>query len=93
MIWDKNFGLDYFGCLDTLLGSHCIWLVDREYGYVNLPQFLHFRQHFRIAGHIDDQVADFYEVAVAIALRMKLEVVFGSVVCRDSLDMHPAIIH
>lgn len=86
MVWDEDFRGESLSGGDALRGGHCIRLIDREEGEVDVLEVSHLWDVFSVSGDVDTQAVEGEDVAVAIAFRVEFLTAEGSVVSGNGVE-------
>ena len=86
MVGEENLRLNDPCSVDTLMDSHCVGLVTRQEGNVDILQVGHLGDILRIASDVDAQPVEGEDIAVVASLGVELLMVGCRVVGRHGLD-------
>ena len=86
MVWDEDFRRESLGSGDALLRGHCIRLIDREEGEVDVSEIGHLGDVFGVAGDVNPKPVEGEDIAVAIAFRVERLTAGGCVVSGNGVE-------
>ena len=85
MIWEQHFWLDHSSRIDELIDRHGVGLVAWQKCNVDIFQPSHFRDILGICGNVDPQAIERLDKAIVPSFRVKLQMSFCGIVCRNGL--------